>query len=472
MRPSFLPVPALLALIGAVAAAEPQIVADPALPPIIPQADPAVVSAASLFVSADQGATWTRAAEVAVTATGPAPVFRWTAPGDGAYAFVTPLRFNPGAGTDQPEPVPGQLPAHALQVIVDTTPPTVAIQDARWQGGAIALRWTATDAHLSGEPVTLELSTDGGRSFAVVRALPASGETTVAAAAAPGQALVRLTARDRAGLVAVTPATPVEAEVVRDPVALLQKAVASLPAPVVPGQETTAAAAAAPVVAVATSPAKGDTAAPARPAGDEPAAAPIETVGRDHNVEDRFARAAYGRSDETAGKAAQGDAPAPALPSTSDAGDRFLTGEAALALLAEARRAASAGDAAGAVGRYLRLEASEVAPLAVREEFALRRQLGDWDGLAARSRALPLHLQVDDARIDGAMGLLRSGAAAEALRTVARVPKGSPRAREAALVLGDALAATGDRGKAVRLWSSLTDGDDAVAGEARSRLGK
>jgi hypothetical protein len=256
-------------------------------------------------------------------------------------------------------------------------------------------------------------------------------------------------------------------------VALLQKAVASLPAPVVPGQEP-AAVVPGPAVAVSTSPAGGDAPATttARPLGDEPAVPPVETVGRDHNVEDRFARAAYGRPAEAAGKAAQGGAPAAALPAAAEGDDRFLTGEAALALLAEARRAAAAGDAAGAVGRYLRLEASEVAPLAVREEFALRRQLGDWDGLAARSRALPLHLQVDDARIDGATGLLRSGAAAEALRTVARVPKGSPRAREAALVLGDALAATGDRGKAVRLWSSLTDGDDAVAGEAKSRLGK
>ncbi|MFM2092251.1 MAG: hypothetical protein RLZZ127_2740, partial [Planctomycetota bacterium] len=192
--------------------------------------------------------------------------------------------------------------------------------------------------------------------------------------------------------------------------------------------------------------------------------------GREHNVEDRYARAAYPRDAAPSGKGPATDAPA--LPTEAAAEQRFLTGAAAATLLDEARRAAAAGDAAVAIAAYLRLQSSDQAPAAVREEFALRRRVGDWAGLAARSRALPLHLQVDDARVDGAVGLLRSGDGAAALRTVARVPKGSPRAREAALVLGDAFADTGDRAKAVRLWSGLTDGDDAIAAEARSRIGK
>ncbi|MFM2092518.1 MAG: hypothetical protein RLZZ127_3007, partial [Planctomycetota bacterium] len=228
MRPTLLPVPALLAAIAGLAAAEPQIVADPALPAIIPQADPAVAAGATLFVSSDRGATWQRIADAAFAATAPVPAFRWTAPGDGEYAIVTPVRFRPGAGADQAEPVPGQLPPHALQVVVDTTPPAVEIESAEARPGEVTVRWSARDAHFTPEPVSLDLSVDGGRSFAAVRTLPPSGSITVPAVLAAGVSapLVRLTARDRAGLVATTPAVAAVTAKPTDPVALLQQAVA------------------------------------------------------------------------------------------------------------------------------------------------------------------------------------------------------------------------------------------------------
>lgn len=98
--------------------------------------------------------------------------------------------------------------ASTVSVELDTSPPAVALL-APSTGVALApgifnVTWTASDAHFTGTPVALSLSTDGGANygpaFATVAALPATFAWTVTAPPNTSQARVRLVATDALGL--------------------------------------------------------------------------------------------------------------------------------------------------------------------------------------------------------------------------------------------------------------------------------
>jgi hypothetical protein len=101
---------------------------------------------------------------------------------------------------------PGAGDAAQATVVVDTLPPTVEILLPPegvevGAGDAVVISWVISDEYLPDEPGTLGYSTDGGRSWNLVkRGLSAEGEwrwTTPADLAGP--AVLRLTATDRAG---------------------------------------------------------------------------------------------------------------------------------------------------------------------------------------------------------------------------------------------------------------------------------
>lgn len=149
------------------------------------------------YMTDDMGKTWKRYGEDP-DAKSPMLI---TVPGDGVYGFMT-------VGTDhvgnrERAPVSGTRPETV--VIVDRTPPSAKwILPAKTQllgGQGVELKWSASDPHLARSPVSIEYSTDSGRSwFPLKERLKANGTYTWRPDAALGATITfRLSVRDRAG---------------------------------------------------------------------------------------------------------------------------------------------------------------------------------------------------------------------------------------------------------------------------------
>jgi hypothetical protein len=158
------------------------------------------VARVELWITEDGGAKWRRHGfdQDAVSPVG----FR--AERDGQYGFYVVLEDH--AGNRSEEPVDGDTAQ--LTVIVDTRPPKVEVLSPR--GGpfgrsrGVRIAWRASDEYLADSPVTIDYTTDEGRSWVeVARGLDAAGTHVWRPTGRLPQGVrpyrFRVTARDRAG---------------------------------------------------------------------------------------------------------------------------------------------------------------------------------------------------------------------------------------------------------------------------------
>ncbi len=98
-----------------------------------------------LHVSDDQGKHWTKS--LVVGPTGKKFIFK--APHDGEFWFMVRTKY-PGNLL-----LPNEAPSPMSRAMIDTVPPTLDLLAERGDGGAIHVRWNATDANL--DPPTLKI---------------------------------------------------------------------------------------------------------------------------------------------------------------------------------------------------------------------------------------------------------------------------------------------------------------------------
>ncbi len=174
--------------------------------------DPATVAKARFFITTDGGKTWSLAQETVVApqpgAKPELPRFAFAAPRDGMYGVMTCVTYRDGHA--EPEPRAGQAPLYAL--VVDTIPPVVVRLAATLASRSVATAvvhcaWSAIDANLADDPVTVEASIDDGAHFTALFHGPGTGETDLAIPISKKTAMiaVRLTAIDRTHAQTVSP---------------------------------------------------------------------------------------------------------------------------------------------------------------------------------------------------------------------------------------------------------------------------
>jgi hypothetical protein len=450
--------------------------------------DAKLVAKAALFVSDDAGRSWRKDQEQIVAENATAlPVFTFTAPKDGAFGLWTVATMRDGRA--EPEPVSGAAPK--LNLVVDRASPTLERLETTLGGVAdgqatLAVSWKIADANLGAEPVSIEVSTDQGKSFAAKQAGAAEGTSAITVSATSSELQVRIVAHDLAGNVLTSPAKAVALPVAAKPAdaeAQLAAAVAALPAPAelgVTGRSGSAmvTSGGSPLASAepATQPQAGPSAAPGTPSGTPAATGTEPEVVANRDVEARYAREAGAPVAQQRGRQSGSDSEAPAAagqpasnrPTTADASAPFLTGAAADSALDAARQADSSGDVEAALGQYLRLHRSSVAKTAISEELALLRRLGDHATIVGIVNALPPELRTDDARLHAARASLARGDNAGAAAWAAKVRASADEAREALLVLGRALKADGRATDARRVFDRLAGGNDEIAAQARA----
>lgn len=458
--------------------------------------DPKLVAKATLFVSEDNGASWHKAQELAVAADATQlPAFTFTAAADGTYGLWTAATLRDGRS--EPEPVAGVQPK--LILVVDRAAPVLDRLETTLGGVAdgqatLALSWKASDPNLGKDPVSIEVSTDQGKSFAVRTSGAAEGTTGISVPVAAGspEIQVRLIARDQAGNVLTSPAKRVALPVAAkpaDPEAALAAAVAALPKPdelgvaarggspiVTAGESPLAPSADAPATAPA-KPTQAQSAQSAKPAA-QPAAGEQPPVVANQDVEGRFAQQANpnagastrtGRSsDQPAGDTAAPAVPASRRPTAVDPDAPYLTGSEASAELARARQLEQGSDVDAALASYLRLHRSSVAKSALADELALLRRVGDNQTIVGIANALPAELRTDLVRLHAARAAYALGDNAAAAAWASKVRASATEAREAMLVLARAIKALGKTSDARRLLDQLAAGSDDVAAQARA----
>jgi hypothetical protein len=482
-------VSATLLTLAALAAGEPQVSSQPTVAIGLTNAgEPGQIASAKLFVTRDGGTTWALAQEVPVAVGATAlPTFNWSAPADGTYGFKTAAVKR--SGGSEADPGPGVQPDSVL--IIDRAAPTLDLLTASLgqvaDGKAnLAVSWKIADPNLGPQPVSIEVSTDQGKSFAATQTGAADGTTAlnVPVANDAREVQVRLIARDLAGNVLTSPAKAVALpEKPVDPEAALAAAVSRLPKP-----DELGTARATPMLTAGTSPlAETEPAAvapvapvastaptPQAPAATADPASPEVVSGRD--VEAAYAAEAQRGTAQPPARGRQlaptptPDAPAPATDRGTSAPDSapFLLGADAERTMAEAMKAEADGDVEGALAGYLRLHRSEVAKEAVAAELALLKRLGDHATAAGIVAALPPELRTDLAKLAGAKANLALGRPEAAAQLAARVRAKAPEAREALLVLGLAVKAQGRADEAKRIFQQLASGNDEVAARARA----
>ena len=465
------------------------------------------VASARLFVSENGGESWNLAQELTVDpAATVAPRFSFTAPRDGSYGFLSAVTYRDQQR--EPEPRAGQ-PA-AVLIIFDTTPPAItrfAAQADSVVGANANLRlaWAASDAGIGDHPATIEVSGDGGASFAPLQKVPAQGTVVISVAIAAGATRLqaRLSVVDRAGNQVLSPVENIKLPAPVVPDAALAGALAALPsasapvptpaaAPLVPAPQ-------APVVAT-----RPDIVVPpAPPTAAKPAPSDDEIVrggGLDHEY-----RSQRGSDDnppgawqerprprgESGGKAADVEQPAPSaapaapvapapvakpvappaptLPSgIPPAG--MLSPQQAQNVIESARAAALRNDVPAALLLYRRARASSQADIALVEELRLlrtRNRAGEGLGVIA---GLPAELRSDAVRIEHGRLLLASNRANEAMTVIAEIRRTSPQAQEALLLIGDSLHAQGQKDQARKVWTAVEKAGGDQAQPARDRL--
>lgn len=449
------------------------------------------LSKIALHVTEDGGKTWRKAQEVPVLETATAiPSFTFTAERDGTYGLWTVSTTR--SGHAEAEPVAGLPPKSEL--VVDRAAPTLDSLEATLGGvsagqATLAVSWKISDPNLGKEPVSIEVSTDLGKSFAAKAAGAADGTTGLAIPIADdaSEVQVRLIGRDLAGNVLTSPARsvalPVKAKPA-DPEAQLAAAVAALPKPdelgtaprggspiVTAGGESPLADAAVKPAAAGTGTAVAASAKPAAASAKPDTAAKPDAeappvAGQD--VETRYARAANPATRTPVSDESPARAPATARAVAPDPDAAFLVGADADRALDKAQAAQRDGDTDGALAQYLRLHNSSVAKDALAAELALLRSVGDHRTIAGIADALPPELRTDTARLAAARANLELGNADAAITWASRVRANAPEAREALFVLGKGLKAKGRDAESKRVFARLASGDDEIAAQARA----
>ena len=411
------------------------------------------VAKARFYVSNDQGKTWTLAQETAVDPANPQiPHFNFKPVADGSYYIVTATVYRDGRA--EAEPKANSIPAKAMLLVVDATPPVVstleatpeAVIDPNATTVSILITWAIADANFAS--ATLETSSDGGATFSSAQTIPATGSTKLVLPikTKDGTIQLRIVAKDVAGNQAPSLAKSITLPQPPDPEKALAAAVGSLPTladvqpapkPLLKPEDTKAVDAAG-----QTTP---GTAAPGTPASAENAA-PVTPVATAPTTTTRTV--------------------------TVPANTSFLSGSGANNQLTAARALRDDGNIDGALSLYLRLHDSTVAKTAVAEELAMLAKAGDAAAVVAIGDALPPELRTDAARLEHGKALLALGRASDADVQLLRVRKGSEEARMALLYLGKSAAAQGKTAVATKLYERLATGDDAVATEAKLLRGK
>ncbi|MEK7413006.1 MAG: hypothetical protein AAB263_06795, partial [Planctomycetota bacterium] len=342
--------------------------------------DAKLLAKVSLFVTEDGGRTWHKASDTAVPENAATvPTITFNAAKDGTFGLWTSVTAR--NGTAEAEPTAGSLAKREL--IVDRVAPALERLEATLGGTTdgqtnLALSWKVNDPNLGDKSVTIEVSTDQGKSFTARHSGSAEGTTALAiAAGGAGEIQVRAIARDLAGNVLTTPAKVValpSAAKSGDPEAMLAAAVAQLPKP---DELGVSARGGSPIVAAG---AENPVAGVGSVKADLPAA-PVQKVpesevvsGRD--VEGRFARAAN-KTDNGKGEDPQPAQPTTPRATTPDAALPFLVGSSADDALGKAAKTEQSGDFEGALAQYLRLHRSSVAKDAIANELALLNSVGD-----------------------------------------------------------------------------------------------
>lgn len=454
----------------------------------------ATVASARLYVTEDDGATWALAQELVIDpAATAAPRFAFTAPRDGSFGFVSAV-----TNRDQqrePEPRAGQPPT--VRIVFDRTPPTITLFAARAEpavAGHVNLRvsWTASDAGFGPDPAAVELSSDGGATFAPLQRVPAQGDllTSVAVPAQATRLHLRLNVTDRAGNQVLGPVAAVKLPPPPADDAALIGALAALPsseAPApqpVPAEPALVPAFAPPVVAQA----RPDIVVPPAPA-PTPTTAPDIVRGGGLEQEYRSQRdpaekpsgAWQGRTRDRAvdaggGKPADPEQPAapkpverPTLPpGIPPAG--MLSPQQSQAVLDAARTALARDDLPAAQVLYRRLRGGPLSETAIIEELrALRSRNRAAEGLTAVA-SLAAELRSDPVRIEHGRLLLASNRPDEAVTVVSEIKRTAPQAAEALLLIGDALHAKGQKDQARKVWTAVERGGGDQARPARERL--
>lgn len=163
------------------------------------------VTKVTLFVTADGGATWKEVRTVA-----PPQQLELAVEGEGEYGVYLSSESSLGART----PPPQARTAPQQRVVVDWSPPTVrlksAIEGVVSGGTRKELQVEASDAHLSGSPLSVELSRDDGQHWAtILDAQPNAGRLAVDLPGENGRSFrLRIAARDEAGNLGYSEPTP------------------------------------------------------------------------------------------------------------------------------------------------------------------------------------------------------------------------------------------------------------------------
>jgi hypothetical protein len=143
-----------------------------------------------LFVSRDEGRTWT------LEATAPADrdTLNYTAPADGIYWFTAVRVF--ADGTQEPD----SLTDHRaeMKVLVDTTPPVVRLLSARRDGRFVRVDWEVEDANRDDAGTVVEYR-PAGSNAGWTRLAIGTHRTHAQIDAPNGGIEVRVKAKDRAG---------------------------------------------------------------------------------------------------------------------------------------------------------------------------------------------------------------------------------------------------------------------------------
>jgi hypothetical protein len=416
------------------------------------------VAKARFYVSNDQGKTWTLAQETAVDPANPqVPHFNFKPAADGSYYIVTATVYRDGRA--EAEPKANSIPAKAMLLVVDATPPVVSTLDATPETitdpnattVSILVTWAIADANFAS--ATLETSSDGGATFTTAQTIPATGSTKLAlpSKTKDGTVQLRIVAKDVAGNQAPSLAKSVTLPQPPDPEKALAAAVGSLPTladvqpapePLLKPEDTKAVDAAGQTTPGTAAP---GTAAPGTPASADKAA-PVTPVATAPTTTTRTV--------------------------TVPANTSFLSSPGADNQLTAARALRDDGNVDGALSLYLRLHDSTVSKTAVAEELAMLAKAGDAAAVVAIGDALPPELRTDAARLEHGKALLALGRASDADAQLMRVRKGSEEARMALLYLGKSAAAQGKTAVATKIYERLATGDDAVATEAKLLRGK
>lgn len=429
------------------------------------------VAKARFYVSRDQGKTWALAQEIPVDAANPqVPRFAFKPQGDGSYYIVTATVYRDGRA--EAEPKADSIPAKALLLVVDTTPPVVSsleanaepVTDPNATTTAVTVTWAISDVNFTS--ATLDLSSDGGASFTAAQTIAATGtaKLTVPVKTKDGTIQLRIVAKDAAGNQAPSLAKSVTLPQPPDPEKALAVAVGSLPtlAEVQPPPEIVA--------------------APAKPVDGKPAdGKSTDGKSTDSKPADGTVAPATAATATTDGKPATPAAdakPVATAPTTTarvvtvPANTTFLANPGAENQLTAARALRDGGEVDSALTIYLRLHDSAVAKTAVGEELAMLAKAGDAAAVVAISDALPPELRTDAVRLAHGKALLAVGRATDADAQLLRVRKGSDESREALLFIGKSAAAQGKTAIATKIYEKLATGDDAVATEAKLLRGK